>query len=143
MATSRLKNKGRKNSGNFAALPHILMDHPDFKELSSCALRILLWLLRQYNGRNNGDLSATLSQVKRHGVKSSASLTKATAELQQRNLVVKTREGMFTNPGGRCSLYALAWQPIDECRGRDLEICATTTPPRKLSLENLGAKPGT
>ena len=32
-------------------------------------------------------------------------------------------------------LYALTWQPIDECRGKNLELSPTTTAPRKFSLE--------
>jgi len=45
------------------------------------------------------------------------------------------REGRFSNPHGVCALYALSWQPIDECNGK-LEIASTNTPPRKFSLEN-------
>jgi len=48
---------------------------------------------------------------------------------------LKTRNGRFINPGARCALYALTWQPVDECIGKKLEISATKTPPRKFSVE--------
>jgi hypothetical protein len=32
-------------------------------------------------------------------------------------------------------LYAITWQPINECEGKDLEVRATSTPHRKFSLE--------
>ena len=50
--------------------------------------------------------------------------------------LVKTRTGQFTNPGGVCALYAITWQPIDECKGKKLHVAPTNTPPRKFSLEN-------
>ena len=51
------------------------------------------------------------------------------------NLIIKTREGKFQNPHSRCALYAITWQQIDECEGKDLEVRPTSTPPRKFSLE--------
>ncbi len=50
-------------------------------------------------------------------------------------MIIKTRQGFFMNPGGRCALYALTWLPIDECQGKKLEVNSTTTPPRKFSME--------
>jgi hypothetical protein len=50
-------------------------------------------------------------------------------------MIIKTRQGIFMNPGGRCGLYALTWLPIDECQGKKLEINPTITPPRRFSME--------
>nr|WP_298168353.1 hypothetical protein [uncultured Pseudomonas sp.] len=136
MARSLRKSKGRSPAGTFAALPHAVMDSESFRALSGGALKVLLGLLRQYRGSNNGDLSATLSQAKAWGVNSTSTLTTALKELQERNLIVRTREGRFTKPGGCCALYALNWQPIDLCEGK-LEVQPTTTAPRKFSLERI------
>lgn len=134
MARSLRKSKGRNPSGTFAVLPHLVMDSEDFRALSGGALKVLLGLLRQYRGSNNGDLSASLGQAQGWGVNSSSTLAAALKELQERNLIIRTREGRFTKPGGCCALYALSWQPVDECAGK-IEIGATITPPRKFSME--------
>lgn len=115
-------------------LPHAVMDSEDFRRMSGSAHKILMELIRQYRGSNNGDLSATFAQASEWGIGSKSTLVNALEELQARNLIVRTREGRFTNPGGCCSLYALTWLPINECDGK-LDVSPTTTPPRKFSLE--------
>lgn len=62
------------------------------------------------------------------------SLAKALDRLQQLGLITRTREGVFLNPGGHCARYALAWLPIDDCPGKDLEVNPTITPQLKLSM---------
>lgn len=134
MARSLRKSKGRNPAGTFAQLPHAVMDSEGFRALSGAALKVLLGLLRQYRGSNNGDLSASMSQARVWGVNSTSTLAAALKELLERDLIVRTRDGRFTKPGGCCALYALSWQRIDECEGK-LEVEPTTTAPRKFSLE--------
>ena len=134
MAVSRQKQKGRRESGTFAALPHMVMDSEDFRALSGGALKVLMGLLRQLKAANNGDLSASFGQAEEWGVRSKSTLSAALEELQARNLITRTREGRFTNPGGRCALYALTWRPINECGGK-IEVSPTITPPRKFSIK--------
>ncbi|GAA5138047.1 hypothetical protein GCM10023339_78590 [Alloalcanivorax gelatiniphagus] len=133
MALSRVKAKSRRAAGSFAALPHIVMESGDFRCLSGSAMKVLMCLLRQYTGKNNGDLSASYTQVKAWGIGSKSTLTRALEELQERNLIQQTREGRFLNPGGRCALYALTWQAIDDCDGK-LDVGGTNVPPRKFTL---------
>jgi len=135
MAKSREKSKGRRETGTFSMLPHVVQDHPDFLSLSGSALKVFLWLVRQYNGRNNGNLSATITQLKSRGIASTATLTKVLDELQNKTLIVRTREGRFLNPGGRCALYAMTWCAIDDCPGADLEVKATNAPPRSFAAK--------
>lgn len=116
---------------SFAGIPRNVMRSRDFRELSSSAIRILLWLAWQYRGSNNGDLSATHSQAKDWGVLAKDTLTKSLRELAERGFIIKTREGRFLNPGARCDLFALTWAAIDECPGKDLEVSWTRTPPRQ------------
>lgn len=120
--------------GGFAGIPRIVMESEDFRQLSSSAKVALLVLAYQYRGQNNGDLTAAASELRKWGVRSKITAQKAVQELLAANLIIRTREGRFQNPGGRCALYALTWQPVDECGGK-LEIRPTTTPPRKFSLE--------
>ncbi len=63
MARRRHKAKGRAEAGTFALLPHAVMDSEDFQSLSGSALIVLMCLLRQYRGSNNGDLSAEFEVV--------------------------------------------------------------------------------
>jgi hypothetical protein len=92
-------------------------------------------LASQYRGNNNGDLTIAYSLLKDRGFKSKGTIERSRDELLNANLIIKTREGRFTNPGGVCALFALTWQAIDECDGK-LEVKSTTTPPRQFSLEN-------
>lgn len=134
MARSRAKARGRRDSGPFVALPHVVLDSADFCALSGSALRVLLGLLRQYRGANNGDLSASFTQAEQWGIGSKTTLANALQELQERGLIIRTREGRFLKPGGCCALYAVTWHAIDACNGK-IEIEPTAVPPRKFSLE--------
>lgn len=130
--------KPRKNKqhikGGFSGIPRIVMDHPDYINLSGNAVKLLNELARQYRGSNNGDLTVAYSLLKHRGFNSKGTIERNRDELLQARLIIKTREGRFANPHGVCALYALSWQPIDECNNK-LEIESTTTPPRKFSLE--------
>ena len=132
---AKAKNKYKDLPGGFAGIPRIVMDSPDFQSLTGGGVKLLLELARQYTGKNNGDLTTAYSILKDRGFKSKDTITRAKDELLRLNLIVCTRSGMFTNPGGRCALYALTWQPVDDCSGKQLEISPTRTPSRKFSLE--------
>lgn len=134
MARNRLKSKGRAEGGGFIAIPHALYDSPAFAGLSGTEHKVLLGLMRQYRGNNNGNLSASHTQAKVWGVSSKTSLANALDRLQQLDLIIRTREGVFLNPGGRCALYALTWLSIDDCPGKGLEVNPTVTPLLKLSM---------
>lgn len=134
MALNRRKTKGRAENGSFVALPHALLESPAFTSLTGTELKVLFGLAGQYRGNNNGNLSASHTQAKAWGVSSKTSLANALDQLQQLGLIIRTREGVFLNPGGRCALYALAWLPIHDCPGKALEVKPTITPPLKLSM---------
>ena len=134
--------KGRAKNGRFAGIPHSVMESESYYLSSGNALKLLLELVKQYNGRNNGNLSAAFSVLKSRGWRSKKTLSRCLTELLKRGLIVKTREGWFRNPGARCALYALTWLPIDECEGKDLELGPTRGPYRSFGVENF-QKPGT
>ena len=131
----REKIKGRKESGRFVGLPFCVLKSNDYIDLSYKSKALLIDLALQYNGKNNGDLTAAFAILKKRGWVREATIFSAVQELILANLIIRTREGKFQNPHSRCALYALAWQPIDEYLGKDLEIGPTITPPRKFSLE--------
>ena len=112
---SYVNSKGRSDKkGGYFMLPDSVMDHENFRRLSGNATKLIAWLGRQYNGGNNGDLSATWSQLKDRGFKSESTLAEARAELLHYGLVEVTRQG-GTN---KATLYALTWHPVHECKGK-------------------------
>lgn len=123
MKRTRLKSKGRKENHSFIGLPHAVVRSENWRACGGSAIKVLLHLADQYNGHNNGDLSAPLS-AKPGGVASPSTLTRALKELQHFGLIVTTRHG----GKNRASLYALTWNAIDECKGK-LEVRATHTAP--------------
>jgi hypothetical protein len=130
--------KGRKDDHkSYAGIPRIVLDSPDYQNLSDKAARLLLEMARQFRGRNNGDLTAAHSVLKKRGnaFKRQATISKAVNELLAANLIIKTREGRFTNPGALCALYAITWREINDCNGKNLEVKPTVTPPRKFTME--------
>ncbi len=129
------RKKNQYTKGGFAGIPRLVMDSSDYLNLSGNAVKLLIELCRQYRGNNNGDLTIAYSLLKHRGFNSKDTIKRASKELLAANMIVLTRTGRFTNPNGRCALYALSWQPIDECGGK-LEVNSTTTPSRKFSLEN-------
>ena len=110
----RKKATGRRERGTFFGLPHAVMDSPNYTQLSSKGVRLLNDLGRQFNGSNNGDLCAAWSVMEKRGWKSRSTLHYAIQELLHFEFVTQTRQG------GRhkCSLYALTWLAIDECKGK-------------------------
>lgn len=120
---------------SYAGIPRIVCDNPDYIGLSGNAAKLLFELARQFKGKNNGDLQAAFSLMQKRGYKSKDTLNKNIKELLAANLIIKTRHGKFINPGGVCALYALTWEPIDECQGKNLEVGPTRNAPRVFSLE--------
>lgn len=121
--------KAKSNAIMYKGFFHLhwpLLDSEDFISLKGNSIKLLTDLGRQYNGFNNGDLCATLSVMKKRGWNSNQQLTKALKELLERNLIVQTKQGGL-NMGP--NLYAITWQPINECQGK-LDMGPTTTPPR-------------
>ena len=134
-ATKRKRERGRATAGRFLSLPHVVLESSSFINLRPRAVKLLLDVAFQYDGRNNGNLTVACSPMKERGWSSKDTLSKAVQDLIEANLIVKTRTGRFMNPGAQCYLYAVTWRAIDECQGKDLEVGPTATPPRKFSLE--------
>ncbi len=136
------KNKSSLPTKSFAGIPRIVMESESYKKLSGNAVKLLLALAYQYRGNNNGDLTTAFSIMhEKFGFTARSVVKKAEMQLLDRNLIIQTRTPMFMNPGGQCGLYALTWQPIDECQGKGLEIKPTTTAIRKFAMEK-NKKPG-
>jgi hypothetical protein len=124
--TNKTKNRWDKNrieKGGFVPLPHCVIRSQSFGKLSPYAVKLLNDLLSQYYGSNNGDFHATYSLLKKRGWKSKGTLNRAIKELVESGFVEVSRQG----GRNKCSLYAVTFYAIDECKGK-LDISATNTP---------------
>jgi hypothetical protein len=86
--------KDKRPAGGFVALPHIVLRSEKWAMLSPLATKLMMDLLAQYNGANNGDLTTawTVMRSSRRW-KSQDSLTKARRELEERGWIQRTRQG--------------------------------------------------
>lgn len=124
MSRNRYKaHQKKREAGGFVPLPHVVLGSHAFTQLSPYAVKLLMDLLAQYRGDNNGDLCGTWSLMKERGWVSNATLTKAKQELLKANWIEISRQG------GRhkATLYAVTFLAVDECRGK-LDIASTHSP---------------
>lgn len=84
---------------------------------SNTARSLLLELVRQHNGSNNGHLHLAQSWLRKRGWKSGDTIQKARVELIKRNLIVQTKQGGLN--AGPCR-YALTWLPITNFVGLEI-----------------------
>jgi len=96
----------------FAAIPHLVIDSPAFADLSGEAVRVLMIIARQYDGRNNGLLQATFSYCNERGVGSNHTVRSAIAALIAHGFIYRTRSHGFEAGKNTWCRYALTWQPL-------------------------------
>lgn len=113
----------KSEPGGYVQFPHIVLRSQSFTNLSAHAIKLMTDLLSQFYGSNNGDLCATYSLMHKRGWKSKGTLNRAIKELVSTGFIEVSRQG------GRhkCSLFALTFYAVDECKGK-LEIMHTTKP---------------
>jgi len=97
-------------------LPKDMVLHANFLALSSDAVKLLIDIQTQYRGKNNGDLSADLTTMKKRGWKQGQKrkLFNARKELEHYGFLVVTKQGGRNGP----TLYALSYFAIDWCNGK-------------------------
>lgn len=104
------KHKGGGFGDRFFGIPHSAYSSPLFVALSPWAIKLLVDLGAQYNGRNNGDLAAAWKLMEARNWNSETTLNKAKKELIAAGFIVEVRKGRRPN---LCSLYALTWRPLN------------------------------
>src|SRR6185295_7302592 len=104
--------------GRFLALPHAVLTSAAYLSLSPHGIKLLIDLGAQYNGTNNGDLSAAWKLMRPRGWRSEETLAKAKKELLRAQLIAETRKGGRPN---RTTLYGLTFFALDHC-GDKLDI---------------------
>ncbi len=106
--------KNKKIDYSFVPLPREVFKSPEFAALSSSAVKLLIDLLMQFTGSNNGDFSLAWKIMKPKGWRSKATLERAKKGLLEKGFIEETRKG------GRhcCSLYSVTWLRVDLCNGK-------------------------
>ena len=107
-----MSRKRTKRGGRFIGIPFDVARSPEFGQLSSKATKLLIDLLTQYSGFNNGSLSACWTLMRERGWKSTATLYRAKRELIDTGFIVVTKSGMKKR--GHPTLLAITWNGIDE-----------------------------
>src|SRR4051794_40248270 len=83
--------------GRFLALPHLVLDSPNYRELGHVARSLLVDVGRQYTGHNNGKLVVCAKYLAPLGWRSADVITRAKKHLLASELLIETRIGMFPN----------------------------------------------
>lgn len=115
--------------GGVAALPNVVLESESYTSLNPTAKVLLFEIARQYSGHNNGDLCATRSLLKGRGFNSQETLTRSIRALEQNKLITRTRQGGkdWVTGANLPTLFAITWQPINECKGK-LDVEPSTKP---------------
>ena len=104
------------NGSNFQPLRYDFINSSARISLSSAANKLMLDLMSQYMGNNNGDLSCAFDGImKPLGWRSEATLRKAIKELQEAGILILTRQGGRNKTP---NLYALSCYAINEYGGK-------------------------
>lgn len=129
-AKKRIREKGRRTEGGFASLPHAVTGSKNWQNASGNAIKLVIELFRQFNGRNNGDLCGSYSVLKKRGWRSADTVNNAIKEAMHYGLIVKTRQGGLN----KANLFAVTWNAIDDCKGK-LDLMPTSVPSRSWQEE--------
>ena len=121
---ARMKRQLETPSGSYSAIPHSVLDSVAFTGASYPAKALLLELVRQLNGRNNGRLQLTYKWLEARGWTSRDVIRRARNQLVERGLIVQTLEGGM-NIGA--SQFLVTWLPVSNSIG--LDISAATYHP--------------
>lgn len=114
--SARRAFKGKKWSGkSYSQLIHAYFQSEQYAKLSPRAVKLLVDLMTQYRGVNNGDLTTAWTIMLRYGWRSKDILSRATAELERRGWIIRTRQGGRHAP----TLWALTFYGIDDCRDKE------------------------
>ena len=100
----RFKDNAEKRGNKpFTAMRHDVMDSEAWARTSMKGIKLIMDLVAQYRGNNNGDLCLAWKTMKQRGWKSEDTLNKAKDELIEKQWIVCTRQGSRNV----ASLYAL------------------------------------
>jgi hypothetical protein len=97
--------------GGHVRLYWAILDSPAWRVLTHADVRVYLALRRKLKQTNNGDINATLTEMRHAGISSSSTLSSALRRLEALGFIGKTRQGGIAFGGKLCSLYRFTDEP--------------------------------
>jgi len=97
--------------GGHVRLYWSILDSPAWRVLTHADVRVYLAMRRKLGKTNNGDINATLAEMRHTGISSSSTLSTALHRLEALGFIEKTRQGGITFGGKLCSLYRFTDEP--------------------------------
>ncbi|WP_192901776.1 hypothetical protein [Pigmentiphaga sp. H8] len=113
MAKSHSKRPADPRGGH-ARIYWELIDSHAWRALAHSSQALYLLLRRKLQATNNGNISATLGDLRHYGWTASATLAKALRELQAAGFISVTRQGGIAWGKQVCSLYRFTDEPVFE-----------------------------
>lgn len=107
----RKQHRAKDDRGGHIRLYWQLFDSPAWRALSHAEHGVWLRMRRRLGATNNGDIEATLADMRHAGISSSSTLAKALRALETLGFVAKTRQGLMAAGGKVCSLYRFTDEP--------------------------------
>lgn len=107
---SRKGYRGSKYNEPFVGIVRSVFESSAFVALSPHAVKLLMELVGQYRGDNNGNLTVAMSVMAKRGWRSRTTLYRCKRELIEAGFVHVTRVGRMPST---CELLALTWFPLD------------------------------
>lgn len=104
----------RANKAPFVMLRKDVLRSLAYRALSYAERSFLIDLAEQFRGNNNGDMTAAFAVMRRKGWTSKSTVQRCIRRLLDAGFIEQTRQG----GRNRCSLYALTWFAIDDCKGK-------------------------
>ena len=133
MARKRSISERRRLSGGFMSIPDLMYKSDAYKSLHSQSRDILMFVISQYNGDNNGDLTCTFEGgiLKAWAMKiGKRYFQKCLNELITKGFLIKTVQGGRHKP----SRFAVTIYAIDE--GGDTEKPTSKAPAKFLGWKD-------
>ncbi len=101
----------------FVAIPVPVLESAAYRELPDSARSLLIDLLMQFSGKNNGRLCTSYVAMQRYGWTSKSKLERAKAALLQAPFILITRRG---RPPNTAEWVGVTWFQLDYERSMDL-----------------------
>lgn len=138
VANRNSKTKFKKIKGGFVIFRWDVIDSPAFADLSGRAIIVFVFLKREFNGSNNGEILMSCRMISKKTRMSRATVSRAFVELQIHGFIRITRPGLYT--GHTATTWELTdtynrmtlceakdlwkqWKPGIDCRALDPDYC--------------------
>lgn len=119
--------------GGHVRLYWSILDSPAWRTLTHADVRVYLALRRKLGRTNNGDINATLAEMKHAGISSSSTLSAALHRLEALGFIEKTRQGGIAAGGKLCSLYRFTDEPTFDIAKAGVRAGAATNEWRRFA----------